>query len=270
MKASKLLLSVSLLLLMALIITACDGGGVAKGGCDSSDLVAPEALIPAEDAIGVGEFPSFNWSYTSACDPDEFQVEVTTYGGYDYGTTYTDVVPGDVFAHIFIPSLEQRTRYEWRVAAIIDGVVGEYSRSNTFWTGPICPDTSLMIPIQVSPANGAVVDNSFPPLVWAYLGPCLPPAFEAELTLASDPGFTLPNLMADFGVPAMGVIPAVELSDCEGYLWRVRSASATTEGDWSPTFRFETDFTGTCPEPAFLLNSIQYNEILAFITPEKK
>jgi hypothetical protein len=147
--------------------------------------------------------------------------------------------------------LEPATEYFWRVVAYVDGVEGPYSDVARFWTGPVCSPGSLVAPTLTSPVDLGVGTVSWQPLTWEYPdSSCVPDYFEAQLRPATDTTFSGLNMMdtPDPGIPATAQIPREELSDCTGYIWRVRAVADGTEGPWSDVFHFHTDFDGICEE----------------------
>lgn len=231
--------------LLALVVAACEPK---SGGCTPADLVTPNNLDPAEDAIVLDLEPLFVWDYPWGCAPDEYQVEVTTYGGYGFGVTQIhNNGDGLITNWIFANPLEPATQYEWRVAAIIDSVMSDYSTSTDFWTGPICDTDLLDAPEQNTPANGATVGTEFPPMGWSYPDGCIPE--ETLLQLDVDPTFPGPNLVVGSGGPRIGQIPSAALADCTLHYWRVRSANPDGVGPWSQIWSFYTDFDGLCAPP---------------------
>ncbi|KAA3645022.1 MAG: hypothetical protein DWQ07_16630 [Chloroflexi bacterium] len=214
--------------------------------CDTADLIAPANDFPTAGDVGVELEPLFDWHYPDDCTPEGYRIDVTTFGGYDFGETYSGGT-GNPSTEWFVGEpLEPATQYEWRAAGINGTTLGPYSTSTSFWTGPICETASLMAPVQNGPANGSRVDNPFPPLSWSYPGECIPELTLLELDV--DPAFPGPNLIAagGLGAPRIGQIPADALLDCTEYHWRVRSENPDGAGPYSPTWSFITDFTGAC------------------------
>lgn len=228
--------------LALLAVTAC----APSDDCTPEDLVTPGNLDPADDAIILNLTPLFVWDYPGDCAPDEYQVEVTTYGGYDYGVTQVhNNGDGLITNWVFANPLEPATQYEWRVAALIDSEMSAYSTSTDFWTGPICATELLDAPEQFTPLNGATVSTEFPPMGWNYPNECIPE--DTLLQLDVNPTFPGPNLVVGSGGPRIGQIPSAALDDCTLYHWRVRSVNPDGVGPWSEIWSFQTDFDGTCP-----------------------
>jgi hypothetical protein len=230
--------------LLVLFLAACAPATPAP--CGPGDLVAPDNVDPAVDEIVLDYDHIFAWSY-SGCEPDGWQAEVTTYGGYAFGTTQIGNPLAAQTSWVFDDPLQPATQYEWRVAAKSGATLGPYSTSTSFWTGPICKTAALNAPLQNTPADHGTVNTEFPPHGWSYPDGCIP-----ELTLLqldSSPSFSGPNLVAGMGPPRIGQIPLAALDDCTQYYWRVRSDNSDGEGPWSPIWTYRTDFTGACAPP---------------------
>jgi hypothetical protein len=208
-------------------------------------LVAPFPDEPSAGEVVADLSPLFSWFYPDSCQPEGYRIDVTTYGGYDFGDTQSGGTGNPSTEWTVATPLEPATQYEWRVAPINGTTLGPYSPSTAFWTGPVCATAALLAPEQNTPDDGSTVDNPFPPLGWGYPGGCLPEFTLLELDI--DPSFPGPNLVAGFGGPRIGQIPLAALDDCEQYYWRVRSENLDGAGPYSPTWTFFTDFDGDCP-----------------------
>ncbi|MBN2386674.1 MAG: hypothetical protein JXB85_06600 [Anaerolineales bacterium] len=226
-----------------------------------SDLVPPAPTFPIDYIITDDLTPAFEWGYPLDCRPASYQIEVAHYSDCDsWGSVEGALISETTGAGMeWSPAeeLEPRTFYQWRVAGIIRGTVGEYSEVNCFWTGPTCDATDLIAPIPAGPEEGALVTTEYVILSWTYPDPCLPEGFQPELS--DDPAFAGPNLMSVHSVaevhPAFGQISEAALDDCTRYYWRVTARVGTNWGPTSVTQTFTTDFHGSCggsptpPEP---------------------
>jgi len=212
--------------------------------CGTAGLIPPIPIFPAAGEIIADLSPSFSWNYPDACTPEGYRIDVTTYGGYDFGVTQSGGTGNPSTTWGLASPLEPATQYEWRVAGINDVTLGPYSSSSSFWTGPLCATASLMAPVQNTPANGSQVADPFPPMGWSYPAGCIPELTLLELDV--DPSFPGPNLAAGLGGPRIGQIPLNGLADCTEYHWRVRSENPDGAGPYSPTWSFRTDFSGAC------------------------
>jgi hypothetical protein len=210
-------------------------------------LIAPIPYFPADYTIVTSLSPTFQWEYPDDCVPEGYRIEVTTYGGYGYGTTIDGGTGSSATAWAPGSPLEPATDYEWHVAPINGTTLGPYSDSYRFWTGPICDPGALQVPIPGGPADGSTATTPHVPLSWTYPDPCVPEDYLVELD--TDPSFPGPNLMADAIAPATAQIHMGSLSDCTTYYWHVRAIIGSTETAFSPTWSFHTDFDGLCPTP---------------------
>lgn len=241
---TKLPLPALCLLAGIFLLAAC--GPATPTPCGPSDLVAPQNSSPINDEIVLDYAPTFSWTYDS-CEPDGWHAQVTTYGGYAYGTTQDGSPAAVQTSWVFATPLQPATQYEWHVAATSGGTEGPYSTSTRFWTGPICDTATLAAPLQDGPADHSTIDNVFGPLSWSYPGGCIPE--QTLLELDTDPTFPGPNLVVGLGAPRIGQVPIDDLTDCTQYYWRVRSENSDGEGPWSPIWTFRVDLTGACAPP---------------------
>jgi hypothetical protein len=240
----KLLIAVVVMLLLA----SCDPTpSPTPPTCPTSGLIAPIPNFPADYTIVTSLSPTFQWTYPDDCVPEGYRIEVTTYGGYGYGTTIDGGTGSPATSWGPASPLEPATDYEWHVAPINGTTLGPYSDSYRFWTGPICDPGSLLVPVPLGPPDGSTASTPHVPLNWEYPDPCVPEDYLVELD--TDPSFPGPNLMADAIAPATAQIHMGELSDCTTYYWHVRAMVGSTETAFSPTWSFHTDFDGACPTP---------------------
>jgi hypothetical protein len=238
-----------LLILVAgmILLVGCDPTPTALPTCPTGDLVAPVPSFPGDYTIVTSLSPSFQWTYPDDCVPEGYSIEVTTYGGYGYGTTITGGTGSPATSWGPASPLEPATDYEWHVAAINGTTLGPWSNSYRFWTGPICAPDDLEVPIPLGPADGSLQTTPHVPLSWQYPDPCVPTDYYVELD--TSPAFPGPNLMADPIAPATAQIHGGALTDCTTYYWHVQALEAGTSTAFSPTWSFHTDFDGLCPTP---------------------
>jgi hypothetical protein len=243
MEMKKMLLIVVGLLLAA----SCTPIPTLTPTCPTGDLIAPIPDFPGDYTIVTSLSPTFQWTYPDDCVPEGYRIEVTTYGGYGYGTTIDGGTGSPATSWGPASPLEPATDYEWHVAPINGTTLGPYSNSYRFWTGPICSPDDLAVPIPLGPADGSTQTTPHVPLSWQYPDPCVPTDYYVELD--TSPSFPGPNLMADPIAPATAQIHMGELTDCTTYYWHVQALEAGTATAFSPTWSFYTDFDGMCPTP---------------------
>jgi hypothetical protein len=215
--------------------------------CPTGDLIPPIPSFPGDYTIVTSLSPSFQWTYPDDCVPEGYSIEVTTYGGYGYGTTITGGTGSPATSWGPASPLEPATDYEWHVAAINGTTLGPWSDSYRFWTGPICAPDDLEVPIPLGPPDGSTQTTPHVPLNWQYPDPCVPTDYYVELD--TSPSFPGPNLMADPIAPATAQIHGGALTDCTMYYWHVQAIEAGVTTAFSPTWSFYTDFDGLCPAP---------------------
>ncbi len=223
--------------------------------CLISDLGPPRAIYPGDYSIVLEMSPTFQWEPQTGCDPEGYRIQVTTYGGYDFGDLYVGEVDADESTWSVDTPLEPATDYEWRVAGIAEDELGPFSESMRFWTGPICDAGALVAPILNAPADGAVITENYAILDWEYPEPCVPEDYQVELM--STPDFTGTNQMSEEAMgPADEQVSLSSLEDCTTYYWRVSASVGATTSPYSEVRTLRTDFTGACeetdttPEPA--------------------
>jgi hypothetical protein len=208
--------------------------------CTSAELVAPQPSYPYSFAIIEELDPVFTWGYPGTCVPEAYHIQVTTYGGYEYGTTILGSSLESSWA--ITESLLPATEYEWRVAAEAGGVVGPYSPSIHFITGPLCETSALAHATMLSPADDSTVTNPLEPFVWEYPDACVPTGY--IIALATDPGFLSADVIShDFPYTSMIYDSLV---DCTHYYWKIMAYNYDGSSGFGDTFEFYTDFDGTC------------------------
>lgn len=204
--------------------------------------------------------PTLSWSYPHECRPLNYQFQLAASHHYndcfsqewesDSSVILSETIGSDTE---WSPSadLDPMTLYHWQVAGIIHDVIGEYSWTECFFTGPVCEADSLVAPELVSPEDVAIIDVDHVVLVWSHPEDCLPHIYQPELS--DDPTFSGPNMMETISddeiKPFVRQLARDLLLDCTQYYWRV---SAHVDSTWGPTSvvrTFTTDFEGTCSEP---------------------
>lgn len=241
--------------LLTILLVACGpqelGVEPTPEPCLPADLVAPVNEDPGSDYQIILDYDHiFDWSYSS-CEPEGWRVELVPHTT----ETYNQYPPADLQFGLPVPAqtswifdepLQPATIYEWHVAAFIGGVLGPYSNTTIFWTGPICETDALTAPTQVSPSDGGIVEFFEGPLFWDYSGDCTPEF--TFLELGTNPGFGGENLVSGLGPPRLIGYPLEPLENCTEYFWRLRNQSSDGEGPWSPVWSFTTDFEADCEQ----------------------
>ena len=232
------------------------------GDLGRADLEFPRNLEIIDDLT-----PTFHWyiaSSISRCLHRGHHIEVSNFPGpcmYDdwHGDGWlviSETISTSRTVMDWTPTvpLEPTTMYHWRVAALFsDGVPGEYSTVECFFTGPICDSASLIAPELISPDDGAVVSTHDVLFEWSYSDSeeCLPEGYLIELS--TNPSFAGPNLFDLHGEYSDRRSPNTQfgtsyLEDCTEYYWRVTARVGSILGPTSDVWSFTTDFGGTCSD----------------------
>ena len=214
--------------------------------CPTSGLQAPVLTGPTMWSVVSSLSPSLSWSYPDAtCNPQGYAIDLRT------GPLFTDSLGGGTGnpSTSWGPgsSLQPGREYEWGVQAINGSTPGPFAGYNYFFTGPMCATAALTAPTLLQPANGAVLTNLDPSLIWQYLDACLPQGYRVDLS--TDATFADTNLSGGTGNPSTRWGPAAPLADCAVYFWKVTPINDTTQGPASGVFSFTTNALGTCPSP---------------------
>ncbi|MBN2388657.1 MAG: SH3 domain-containing protein [Anaerolineales bacterium] len=236
------------ILICAVILLGLPGCGPAADPCEAADLTAPGVISgtgPSTSGITEDLTPEFPWTAAYDCDFDGFRVEVALDGdftapGLVIGTTGPD-------AGSWTPSgdLQPASHYQWRVAAYVGGVVGDYSPERSFFTGPACADDQRWTVTLESPGFGTVVAEEHPALAWSYPdASCLPEGYQFRVQNQDTSAMAL----SGEGGPYAGFETNVPfLDDCQLYYWWVQPVIGGTASEHYVPAYFVTDFHGTCP-----------------------
>jgi len=228
--------------------------------CPTAGLVAPVLTGPAMWSVVGSLDPSLSWSYPNAsCNPQAYAIDLRTgplfsdsLGG-GTGNPSTSWGPGSPL----LPGKE----YEWAVQAINGTTLGPIAGFNYFFTGPMCATAALAASTPLQPANGAIINELDPTLIWQYPDACLPQGYRVDLS--TDPTFTDTSLSGGTGNPSTRWGPANPLANCTVYYWKITPINDTTLGPASSVFSFTTQAPGICPKPVH----VGPNPILILATP---
>jgi imidazolonepropionase len=146
--------------------------------------------------------PSLTWSYPNAsCNPQGYAIDLRTgplftdHLGGGTGNPSTSWGPGS--------PLQPGKEYEWLVQAINGTTMGPPAGYDYFFTGPMCDTAALVAATPLQPANGAIVNNLDPSLIWLYPDACLPQGYRVDLS--TDPSFADTSLSGGTGYRAGGI-----------------------------------------------------------------
>jgi len=233
----------------AMILFLALSGCVPSGGtptCSTASLQAPSLTGPPMWSVVNSLSPSLNWTYPDpGCNPQGYAIDLMT------GPFFTDDLGGGTGnpSTSWSPGspLQPGKEYAWGVQAINGTTLGPYAGRSYFFTGPMCETSALNAPALLQPANGAVVSELNPTLIWHYPDPCVPQGYRIDLS--TDYTFADTSLSGGTGNPSTRWGPGDPLADCTVYFWKVAPINEITLGPASGIFSFTTDVHGTCPTP---------------------
>jgi len=144
--------------------------------CPTAGLQAPVLTGPAMWSVVASLEPSLTWSYPDpACNPQGYAIDLRTgplftdHLGGGTGNPSTSWGPGS--------PLQPGKEYEWGVQAINGTTLGPPAGYDYFFTGPMCDTAALAAPNLLQPANGAIINELDPSLIWQYPDACLPQGY---------------------------------------------------------------------------------------------
>jgi hypothetical protein len=244
-----------IILSILFIIPGCKPG---LPTCTVSQMQSPYLLYPAMWATVSSLQPTLSWTYpagpygeypspyyygASACIPENYRIRLRT------GPFFTDNLGGDTSEPVgsWVPSspLQPGTEYAWAIQPMVGGVTGPSAGYRYFFTGPTCATAALVAPVLLEPANGAVITDIWPTLIWDYPDDCAPQGYRIDLSTHSD--FSDTSLSGGTGNPSTRWAAGDPLENCKKYYWKVTAYNGTTAGPTSTTFSFRIDTSGTCP-----------------------
>lgn len=200
-----------------------------------------ELFNPMTEALG--------WTYPDpSCAPEDYVVEIAT--DFDFTSIVLTGGPGSS-VDTWIPGdpLSPATGFYWRVAAVSEGMQGPFSFKDKFYTGPICPSSSLVAPVLDLPPNGGEWEIGYSSLEWSYPdASCVPESY--GVALSTDFDFTDVSLFGATGNPDTRWGPGSPLLPATMYYWKIRPSSGGTLGPYSDRWWF---YTGPLCEPSSLI-----------------
>ena len=235
----------AVLFLFVIVMVSLTGCNLPLPTCPTESLQEVTLLSPAQVSVVDTLNPTLEWSYPSTeCAPAGYAITMwegpvmTENIGGGTGNPSTQWGPGS--------PLEPGKQYRWNVAPINGTTLGPVSDTFIFFTGPVCSAASLVPPIMLEPADGAIFNETTDLLWWDYTAGCTPTGYQVDVATDSTfatglypPGITdIPLTRVMLGDPP--------LAECETYYWRVAARDGATVGPFSPTRSFVADTTGTC------------------------
>ncbi len=210
-----------------LLLLALNGCGPTLPTCATGSLQAPVLASPAMWELVGSLSPTLSWTYPDAtCNPEGYAIDLST------GPFFTDDLGGGTGNPSLAWSpgspLQPGKEYKWGVQAINGTTLGPYAGSHYFFTGPMCDTAALSAPVLFEPADGAVITELEPSLIWEYMDGCLPQGYRVDLSV--DPTFADTSLSGGTGNPSTRWGPGAPLADCTTYFWKIAPINDTTLG----------------------------------------
>ena len=190
-------------------------------------LDAPQAIAPANGAVGAPTNPQFSWQAALGATGYHFQLALDE----DF-----DILVRDITNHP-TPSyqtsgLNPFTTYFWRVASVADIGVSHFFETQSFITGVVSEVPSL--PQLVSPANFASAQPMNPLLVWNAASLAL----RYRLQIARDQYYS--NVVFDNDQIMETSFSGIMLLANTSYYWRVAAINDFGTSNFSTSRRFST------------------------------
>lgn len=210
-------------------------------------LQSPVLRKPEHESANLGTTVTFTWSPVLHAEDYELQVSTsdnfesllskssTTYkkipDGPEDKATLTLTKPGSWTAAQTLENLDYDTRYYWRVRAVTDEVLSEWSERRNFTTaGP--PVTATVA--TVSPIN-ETADIPLPAVMeWNELEQ----ADYYDLQLSESRSFEHAQIVQHFEGTRYEF---PDLKDATTYYWKVRATIENQTTNWSPVWSFTTE-----------------------------
>ncbi len=222
-----------------LLLASCD---LPVPTCSSSEMVAPVLQSPAMWSLVDPPPPVLSWQNPGSCNPERYRIRLST------GPYFTDELGAEVSGTTtsWTPTmpLEPATEYAWAVSPLVGSTAGSIAGFSYFFTGPMCYPSTFVAPVLLEPADGAVIMDNSPTLIWDYPDDCLPAGYAVHLS--TDPSFSDTSLHGGTGNPSTRWGAGRPLADCTRYYWRVAPMTGTTMGPFSETFTFRVEISA-CP-----------------------
>ena len=219
--------------------------------CDPGSIPVPELLRPGLFEVIPDFHASLHWYNPGDCFPDGWTIKLGKNTDYEDPSLF-GAVPSHSDTSWGAGPLDPVEQYHWKVAGVVDSppdtIIGAYSLpSMGFFTGPECATLAdLSAPTLIAPADGAVVDTTYPILEIDYGDPgCLPDGL--FYNLQTDPAFAGTNLLGDFHHPWNRVTPGDPVTDCTLYYWYAAFIQDGGYGPDSEIRSFYVNESGDCP-----------------------
>jgi hypothetical protein len=202
--------------------------------------------------------PDLTWHYPDgSCVPDSYDFAVFQ-GSPDGSPAISGNTGGSMSGfQTGLSYLQDCQAYYWRVDPIIAGTKVENAIPSYFVTnfnnaclGLPCDAGSLVAPIPLTPKNGETYTETYPTVTWEYSYPVCLNNIDFHIEIARDDQFDSVLVWGDTRGWQIFNPAAAIMEDCTNYYWHVAAVADGVTGPYSETFRFHTDFTGTCRRSA--------------------
>jgi hypothetical protein len=186
----------------------------------------PTLIYPANNAVGIPLFPTFDWSDVAGATSYRLQI-------FNGATTVLDQSGITASQYAIVSAvLSYSTQYYWRVNATGAGGTGNWS-AQWYFTTQDAPPTP---PVLVSPLNGAVNISLTPTLNWNQV----PNAGFYRLQVSTSNTFSSPVIdVTGLVNTGYAIQPGVLLNNTQ-YFWRVNATNTGGTSDWSTVWNFTT------------------------------
>ena len=208
---------------------------------DTQAPAAPQLISPVNGSANGLIVPVFTWSVVPGVKYYEIQIDDDETFASPLSTPTTPLTVTAYKPAVLTPM----TLYYWRVRAVDAAAnTGDWSNVNTLSLLPPIPG----IPVQKSPLNGQLTNDSTPEFRWNMVSGAAGYEFQISNTT------TFPTSVHTGDVTTYTPSAPLELQGKQ--YWRVRALNAKNEpGTWSPVWYFSLDTTA--PDSPVLLTPVE-------------
>ena len=123
--------------------------------------------------------------------------------------------------------MEEDTTYYWKVRAVYDTSIGNWSEVSYFNT-----NSQISVPIPCHPADGSTINGNLSKLNWEGVDD----ADRYRVQLSLNANFT--HLLLDIEIEQTEVAPPISLQEGSKGYWRVQACNDEIRSEWSPVSCF--------------------------------
>lgn len=192
----------------------------------STVLLPPKPIYPANNATGLSQNITFEWSASEGGTTYEFNLATDlAFTNIFWGS---QGIPG---TKVYVPNLDNSVTYYWRTRVTNSEGTSVWSQTYKFRTGIKLLET----PFLVAPLNGS---EKNPVTKVTAKWDTVPAAKKYIFQLDVTQNFIKPIInVSDVLVPSFDI---TSLNYNTIYYWRVKAVNDTTASDWSPIWSFST------------------------------